>query len=103
MAALFRSYFDKVQLLIASNEALQKADALDLQTATAIMNDLHQVLIDAGLEAVIHDFAHEFPALAQTAVEYYEPFGLEATLAGVAKETLAAWVDFSSSQLVNTL
>jgi hypothetical protein len=101
MERLFSTYFDRVRSTLASIKT--KDGAIALQTATAVMSDLHQILIDAGLESVIHDFAHEFPALAEAAVAYYEPFGLDATLAGVASETLAAWVDFSSTQLVNTL
>lgn len=100
---LFSAYFDRVRSMIAGNRLLTKTDALTLQNATSMINDLQQILADSGLESVVRRYGQEFPALAEVAASYYEPFGLDASLAGVPHEFLAAWVDFSSNELVNTL
>lgn len=100
---LFSAYFDRVRSMVASNGSLSKTDALSLQNATAMINDLQQILIDSGLESVVNRYGQEFPDLAKIAASYYEPFGLDDSLAGVPREFLAAWVDFSSTELVNTL
>jgi len=100
---LYASYFDRVRSMIATNKALSKTDALTIQNATQMMGDLEQILIDSGLESVVRRYGQQYPDLATAAAEYYAPFGLDTSLAGVAKETLAAWVDFSSNELTKLL
>lgn len=96
---LYKSYFAQVRSFIASDKALRKTDALTLQNATQMMRDLESIARDAGLEDVIEKFGRKFPALAETAASYYGAFGLDDSLAGVSRETLSAWVDFSSNEL----
>jgi hypothetical protein len=100
---LYSSYFDRVRSMIASNQALSKTDALTLQNAKSMMGDLQQILTDSGLSSVVRRYGEQFPDLADVAASYYEPFGLDDSLAGVPKNFLVAWVDFSSNELVNTL
>lgn len=100
---LYRAYFDRVRSLIASNKELSKTDALTIQNATQMMNDLEQILHDSGLPQLVHKYGHEFPGLAEVASSYFEPFGLSNSLAGVPKDILSTWVDFSATELTKTI
>ncbi|WZO97302.1 hypothetical protein EP7_004327 [Isosphaeraceae bacterium EP7] len=96
---LYSSYFDRVRSVIASDKELRRTDVLTLQNATATMADLENILIDAGMGSVVAKFGEHFPELAEVAATYFEPFGVDNALAGVSKQTLSAWVDFSATEL----
>lgn len=102
-ARLYSAYFDRVRSMIAAGGARNKTEALTLQNSAAMIQDLQNALVESGLESVAHRYGSEFPELARVAASYYEPFGLDDSLAGVPREFLAAWVDFSTTELVSTL
>lgn len=103
IARLYQAYFDRVRSLIASNKELSKTDALTIQNATQMMNDLEQILHDSGLTSLVNQYGQHFPGLADVAASYFEPFGLGQSLAGVPKDILSTWVDFSATELVKTI
>lgn len=103
VADLYEAYFDQVRTAIAEDADLGAAEAVSLANATAVMNDLERILIDAGLHETVNSFAQEFVPLSQAAAAFYEPYGVEASLSGVSSQTLAAFVDFSSTELTKVV
>lgn len=101
--ALYQAYFDRVRSVISSNKDLRRTEALTLQNATAVMAQLETILSASGLGALVVKFGKEFPTLAKSAAAYYEALGVNAddVLAGISKQTLSAWVDFSANELTN--
>ena len=100
---LYEDYFARVQALVSSDKELRKSDAMSLQSATKVIGQLEGILIDAGFGDVVRDYGQQFEPLAAKALEYYEPFGLDSSLAGLSRESLTAYVEFSQSELAASI
>jgi len=92
---LYRDYFARVRSLIATDRELRRTDAMQLQAATRMIGELTGILRDSGFSDVVRNYGTQFEPLAQVAASYYEPFGLDPSLAGVSRESLQAYVRFS--------
>lgn len=101
LAKLYEGYFARVKSTVQSD--LSKTGAMTLQAATKVIEQLEGILLEAGFDDVVGTFHDQFETLAGIAVRYYEPFGLEPSLAGVSREDMTAWVDARTIDLGKTL
>jgi hypothetical protein len=99
---LFADYMARVVAMLATGGST-KTDVLALADITAMMRDLHGVLLDAGFEDVLNNFAGSFPDLAHAATAYTEALGVEPSLAGVDAGALHAYVEFQTTQLAQSI
>ncbi len=98
LAKLYGSYFARVKALVATDPVLRKTDAMNLQATTKMVGELTGILREAGFTDVVRLYGSQFEPLAEVAAAYYEPFGLEPSLAGVSKEDLQAYVRFAETE-----
>lgn len=100
---LYADYTARVQALVASNQQLRETDAMTLQAATKIMGQLEGILKDAGFDDVLSTYGKQFEPLAATALEYYQSFGLEPSMASISKQALTAYAAFAESELAASI
>lgn len=92
---LYESLFVRAQAFLDSKGFVSKTDAINLQATTKALGELSAILSDAGYEDVIANFQDKFEDMTVSALEYFNKFGLEPSLAGIDVESLQAYAKFS--------
>lgn len=100
---LYEGYFARVQSLILADKELSKSDAMSLQSATKVIDQLGSTLRASGFDDVVATYGDQFETLATVAARYFEPFGLEPSLAGVSRESLTAGINITAKNLGKTI
>jgi hypothetical protein len=97
---LYDQYFLRVARFISKKDK-SATDAINMNDATKVINDLSKILSDSGYEDVIADYLDRFPAVTKQALEYFEAFGVKPSLAGIDEEGLHALINFGRNELTS--
>lgn len=99
IAKLYADYFARVKALVNSPRELKAGQKSDLGSTLKAMDQLTTILEESGFEDVIQKYIGELEGLTQSAIAYYDVFGLEKVPAGVSRETLKAYIRFTEKEL----
>lgn len=99
IAKLYADYFARVKALVNSPRELKAGQKSDLVSTLKAMDQLTTILEESGFEDVIQKYIGELEGLTQSAIAYYDVFGLEKVPAGVSRETLKAYIRFTEKEL----
>lgn len=106
LSALYDGYFLRVTKFLKSKRFATPTEVINQQATIKAISELTNILVESGYEDVIAAYQDEFDSLTTKALQYFEEFGVEPTLAGFDKENIQAletWRDFTETQLRDTI
>lgn len=97
---LFRDVRARYEAMVLRPENFSDNDKLTIARATRMAGQIGAILNDAGMDDLLTDYVETFPRLTADALKYFALVDAATDFAGLSRESLTAYVQFSEEVLV---